>query len=330
VIEGAFILLYHRVAEATTDPWQLCVSPRHFGEQLEVLRRQARVVSLRHLIEAIGTGGSLAGTVAITFDDGYADNLAAARTLERYGMPATVFITTGYIDGDREFWWDELDRVLLQPGELPRSLTVDVDGQRHTVEIGEAAHYPASAAVEYGRWRAYDDDPPGPRQAAYLDLWERLSARPAAQQRRVLDQLLRQANGASSTMRPSHRPMSQRELCEMASLPLVEIGAHTVTHPKLDAHPPAVQEHEIVRGKQDLESWIGRPVAGFSYPHGRFDQTTLRLVREAGFGYACAVHGTASRNLLRIDPDRYRFPRVMVLDWDGETFERMLLNDFEG
>lgn len=107
---GNIILLYHRVACVESDPWSLCVTPTHFAEHMEVLQRYARV----RLDQMNRAGRRFGGqpAVAVTFDDGYADNpRAAAPILKRYDTPATFFIATAYIGGSREFWWDELERV---------------------------------------------------------------------------------------------------------------------------------------------------------------------------------------------------------------------------
>ena len=70
---------------------------------------------------AVSGGDVPSAGVVVTFDDGYADNFHNAKPLlERYEIPATVFVTTGYLQDQREFWWDELERILLQPGTLPR------------------------------------------------------------------------------------------------------------------------------------------------------------------------------------------------------------------
>ena len=104
----SLVLLYHRVAEAQTDPWDLCVSPAHFEEHLEVLRKFKRT-----RLDQIAPR-RWRPSVSITFDDGYADNLhAAARLLKRYDTPATFFIATGYVGGSREFWWDQLARIVF-------------------------------------------------------------------------------------------------------------------------------------------------------------------------------------------------------------------------
>jgi peptidoglycan/xylan/chitin deacetylase (PgdA/CDA1 family) len=80
--------------------------------------------------------------VVITFDDGYADNLHNAKPLlERYDIPATVFVTTGHIGHEREFWGDELDRLLLQPSTLPELLGLSINGSPYQWELGEVAHY---------------------------------------------------------------------------------------------------------------------------------------------------------------------------------------------
>ena len=154
LMPGGLILLYHRVAEVQSDPWSLSVTPRHFAEQLEVLRKVGRPVRLCHLVKNLGEGKSR--PLVVTFDDGYADNLHNAKPLlERYEIPATIFLTTGCIGQDREFWWDELDRLLLQPRTLPKALHLNIDGSTQDWDLGEAADYGEDTARHYRTWIAW-------------------------------------------------------------------------------------------------------------------------------------------------------------------------------
>jgi peptidoglycan/xylan/chitin deacetylase (PgdA/CDA1 family) len=113
------ILMYHRVVDVKRDRWALCVTPEHFAQHLDVLRKHQRT----RLDRLTAGGWSLRPkvTVAITFDDGYADNFHnAAPLLKKYETPASFFITTGYIGGVREFWWDELERIVPENEYLSR------------------------------------------------------------------------------------------------------------------------------------------------------------------------------------------------------------------
>ena len=97
----------------------MAVTPLQFQEQLEVLAARYHVVSLHELAHGIRGRRRGALPVAITFDDGYADNLhAALPRLEARGLPATFFITTGYVDSGRAFWWDELEQLVSCPPKL--------------------------------------------------------------------------------------------------------------------------------------------------------------------------------------------------------------------
>src|SRR3954471_4527910 len=136
------ILLSHRVIELSSDPYLLGVTPQRFAEHLEIVRKHGRPMRLRQLVQALRDGNLPSRAVVVTFDDGYADNLYKAKPLlERYDIPATVFVVTCAIGREREFWWDDLERLLLQPGTLPETLHLCIDGSAYRWELGEAAHY---------------------------------------------------------------------------------------------------------------------------------------------------------------------------------------------
>jgi peptidoglycan/xylan/chitin deacetylase (PgdA/CDA1 family) len=114
--EGVAILGYHRVCGGP-DPLRLSVSSEHFAQQLDVLARGAHPMPLREAAAALGQGALPHRAVVVTLDDGYADNLdCALPLLERYEVPATVFVVSGTRGG--EFWWDRLVRAL--EGAKPR------------------------------------------------------------------------------------------------------------------------------------------------------------------------------------------------------------------
>jgi peptidoglycan/xylan/chitin deacetylase (PgdA/CDA1 family) len=316
------ILMYHRVAAERLDPWRLCVSPRHFEEHLEALRRHAHIVPLRELQRRMVEGTAEPGSVAITFDDGYADNLlAAAPLLARHDAPATVFVTTGYLGGAREFWWDELDRLLLEPGDLPRAVTLELPDGPYRLDLGSAMRAGAEALARRVLRPERASAPASARQSAYRTAWERLLPLRDPEQWRALD-ALRAATGRPAGPRAARRQLTDGQLAKLAGNGLVEIGAHTVTHPALSLFSVAEQHEEIVGSVAALAARLGAPVHGFSYPHGRYTEDTVRIVREAGLAYACTA-SPAPRDAPR-EPDRFALPRVMVTDVDGDGLLRIL------
>ncbi len=113
----AVVLMYHSISRRRPDPFNICVDPELFAEQLQLLHDHFRVVSLGELRSALVRDEPLTRAVALTFDDGYRDNLLAAKPLlERHGLPATVFITTGFVGSGRDFWWNELEAVCASSG----------------------------------------------------------------------------------------------------------------------------------------------------------------------------------------------------------------------
>jgi peptidoglycan/xylan/chitin deacetylase (PgdA/CDA1 family) len=318
--QGGLILLYHRVAEVDSDPWSLCVSPSHFAEHLEIVRRYGRAVQLQQLTQTLEHGKLPRRQFVITFDDGYADNLHHAKPLlAKYDIPATVFVASGHVGHKQEFWWDELERLLLQPGTLPKKLLLTINGRSYEWELGESTYYSKDTYHHHLSWSALGTDMPTPRHSLYSSLYPLLRPLLEEERQQILDQLLIWS-GVEPEGRLSHRSMTSEEVVQLEQGGLIEVGAHSVTHPFLSAMPAAAQQVEIQHGKADLEEILGHPVTSFAYPYGDYAVETVSIVQTAGFARACStIAHTVGQNA-----DCFQLPRVGVEDWDGDKFTRWL------
>lgn len=311
------ILMYHRIAEDDLDPWQLCVSPKNFAAQMNLLRRTRQPMRLFDLTRELKQGRCPRRAVVVTFDDGYRDNLQAALpVLEAFEVPATVFCATGIVGSERAFWWDQLAGLLLGPDLLPPLLVLEVGGQPKRVELHASARYDtADRAAD--RRRQDDEAPASPRLGFYRQVWEWL--RPLAETKRAaaLDQIARWSSSADADV---PRPLSREQARALAASPLIEIGAHSVTHAALSTLAPAAQRAEILQSKLQLEALVERPVLHFAYPFGDQGADTATLVREAGFRASCTTEAAA----VRPGTDPFQLPRITVGDWDADTLARTL------
>jgi peptidoglycan/xylan/chitin deacetylase (PgdA/CDA1 family) len=316
------VLLYHRVAELEFDPWEVAVSPGTFESQLAMLSRRFKAVSLGRLRADLVAGRLEPRTVAVSFDDGYADNLTVAKPLlERFGVPATVFVVTGMFEGRAEFWWDALDRIVFEPETLPERFSVDTDGRQLDFELGPEANLDGAERVKQQSWRAWQP-PPTPRHELYLRLRRLIRPlRPAEREHLVSE--LHDLAGVPADVRPTHRTLSAEEARELAAGDLVELGAHTVTHPVLASMPPEEQRWELQTSRQSVEELARRPAPLLSYPYGGpedVSSTTVGLARELGFEAGCVNVGGA----IRAGTDPLRLPRVYVRNLPAEKLEEAI------
>jgi len=315
------ILLYHRVVSLDTDPQLLSVTPEHFAEHLEYLSEHYNPTSLSELHQALNAGKILDKSVVITFDDGYLDNLRNAKPLlHKYGIPATVFVTSGSIGSDREFWWDDLERLLLLPHQLPDQLELTIKGKKWNWDLtGDIVN---RSRQEYGAepksWNVTMASDPGPQYAVYRDLHRLIKPLPYEERESILSTIVQWA-GLPRTGRETHRSLTRSELKELDQGGLIDIGAHTITHTMLSMQPVSVQIEEILQSKTSLEKILGHNVQDFSYPFGArvdFNKKTVKIVKNVGITTACANYGST---LIRgVDP--YRLPRVLIRDWDKQAF----------
>ena len=306
-VQRPVILMYHRIAHETFDPWGLAVAPDRFAEQLSWLAKHRTLLPLSEFAARHRQGDLPDDAVALTFDDGYACTAEiAAPLLEHHHLPATIFIPAELIGRTRLFWWDELARIVMaHPG---RSLRVS----GRTIELGERqgrdAIWPRDA-----RKRT-------PRQRDFYSLWAELQPLPPHEIERVMIGLRAQHPGPSTE--ESHRLMTKDELRSIRS-DNIQIGSHALTHASLPSLTGPEKAREIEGSMAACEELAGARPVTFAYPFGDFDAECEALVAKAGFACACGVEPRA----VAACDDLFALPRVKVGNWTWRQL-RQELADF--
>lgn len=297
---AAVILMYHRIVDVPLDPRGTAVSPSNLVKHLEYVRETCYPISLLDLVRALQGQSLPRRAVAVTFDDNYTSNLTQAYPLlTSEQIPATVFVDTGSINGSC-FWWDELDRVLLLTAGLPDRLRLRLQEVEH--------EWPTARREE--------------REQAHQTIRYLLRAATVDERERVIRDLTHWAQ-LEGTRGLDDRPMTSDELARLAQDGLVELGAHTITHPVLSALSTRAQFEEIVGSRQALEAITGCPVRTFAYPYGEasdFTQETTDIARASGFSAAC----TAIPGVVEPGDDIFQLRRCAVRNWDIGAFQQKL------
>jgi peptidoglycan/xylan/chitin deacetylase (PgdA/CDA1 family) len=281
------ILRYHAICGTSgyryADPG-ICITPEAFEQHVSYLTRRYAVLNLEGAVARLIGGKPLPrNAVAITFDDGYADNLAAARTLAKYGATATFYITAGCLAGGQPFWPAELRHLVNHIADRRVSLHAD----NLDLDIDLSSDLARAGAV---------------RRLAKV-----FKSHPIPVREALREQLRACAHGVDLP----RVMLTWDEVREMHALGMT-IGSHTMTHPNLPSAGLAAARHELAASKARLEAEISAPVTMFSYPNGgaeRYQTPELQQVlREVG--YAAAV---TSRNAFADqDSNVYALERIEV------------------
>jgi peptidoglycan/xylan/chitin deacetylase (PgdA/CDA1 family) len=304
------ILLYHRIASPPRDTWSLSVGPDNFAEHLDVLRSAFAPVPLGDIARRRRRAGPRT-PVAVTFDDGYRDNLSVALPiLDRYDVPATMFVVT---PGQPDFWWDELESLVLDTPADRGVLRIDTpDGPLH-LDPGRAPDDDGERGI-----RAPTTPPPAQHQS-HMTAWRALRRMSDDARTNAMDAI---RDWAGRPARAVTR-MNADEVARLAAHPLADVGGHTSTHPVLAGLSTAAQQDEVHGNARALGAITGRAPTAFSYPFGRpgdYDRQSREAVRSAGFRLACCNHGDG------VTPwnDPFDLPRIYVHDVGGAELERRL------
>jgi peptidoglycan/xylan/chitin deacetylase (PgdA/CDA1 family) len=288
------ILIYHRVHPRPTPFMIDAMPPERFERQMRHLRRAYRPMPLDELALRSLEGTVPRGAVAVTFDDGYADNAThALPILQRYGIPATVFLATGCIGNGRIPWHDEV--LLAFEGTRRKDFRLPVpDGARMPLATETDRAFAASLALAMLK-----PLPEGERLAAVAAIRDELGSGTG--------------NGPGSTL------MLDWDRVRAMRRSGVRFGAHTVTHPILSRVTPERARDEVVESKREIERALGEEVALFAYPNGRpedFTDETVALVRASGFRAAVTTRFGANES----GSDPFRFRRGTPWEADAARF----------
>jgi peptidoglycan/xylan/chitin deacetylase (PgdA/CDA1 family) len=254
---GTMVLMYHSVATTEEAAWiapDCRVSFASFERQMRFLSRRRRVVSMTSLLERLESGiDPEPGTVVLTFDDGYSDNLRhAAPILQRYGLPATLYVPTSLIDRTENQWVDRLY-------SLHRHRSAD--------EVSLAGGTPLPL-------RRRDQSTLFFKQA--IDL---LRSADRGGREQLLSDLRRQLRPTREAPRLT---MNWDEVRAWASHPGLEVGTHTAEHLDLTSCSEDVAFEEIRASVDRITQVLGQRPIHFSFPYGRSSPQTREMVLRLG------------------------------------------------
>jgi peptidoglycan/xylan/chitin deacetylase (PgdA/CDA1 family) len=282
------ILVYHRVNDEY-DPFFPATPIKVFTRQMDYVASNCNVLSLEDAVLRLRHRDLPANAIVVTFDDGYRDNfLNAMPVLERFGVPATIFLAAAAVESKGVLWHDRIFSAFRE-SEVSRLDGFGGDTSAYHLTTLDEKLFALQDALRF--LRSIDDT-----ERMY---WvKRLE-----NELRVQDRM--------------ERPdlMLRWEDIEVMRGKGMSFGSHSVSHPILSRLPEDCARMEICESKRTLEKRLGAPVTAFAYPSGRksdFDGRTKEMVKEAG--YDCAV--TMIFGVNETDQDPYELRRGNP--WEGD------------
>lgn len=290
------ILTFHRVLPEA-DPFRPSEpTPDIFNWQMRLLATQFNPLSLKESLQRLKDGSLPPRAVCVTFDDGYADNATVALPiLQRWSIPATVFVSTDFLNGGR-MWNDTVIESIRHYEDDKLNLT-DID-----LPVFDMHNHSA-------------------RQDALNEILNTIKHRSPPQRAEAVAFI-----EAQSKNLPDNLMMSDQQVQQMAQAG-VEIGAHTCSHPILTTLDESQLRTELTASRAYLQQLIDKPIRFFAYPNGKrgqdYDLRERDMVKTLGFDAALSTNwGVASKNA-----DLWQLPRFTPWDQTLLRFQlRLLLN----
>ena len=282
------ILTYHAITDEPPPLKDWCFLPASsFAEQMRLLSRlRINVMSLWVAADQLAKGQLQGNCVAITFDDGYRNNITKALPiLEQYGYPATIFLVSDLVGKKTALW---PNRVIAAISETTCEM---IQFREHTFDL---------SATEKKCW-------------ASRKLQELVKQESGENPGLAVEEI---ETACKTTIDPDfdvNHPfavLDQAEIREVAGKGLIEFGGHSTSHPILSKLPDSRIEHEVGGSVRSIEAITGQACRTYAYPNGAladFDERSVESLKSTNVEYAVSTVQARNR---RVD-DPYRLSR-----WD--------------
>ena len=269
-----FVLYYHKINGNARPFFGRSVVPDVFEKQIVYLKRNFNVIDFSRLQSISHCENAPKDFVIVTFDDGYQDNyLYAFPILKKHGVPATIFLTTGFIGTTNMLWHDRLAWILYNAnGGNFKSF----NGLNQNL-VDEINAFAAGSLNE--------------KIKTLFRLSDILKKYDESRRTETLAKLEVHLNVTKRPNENIHPMLSWQQVREMAAAG-ISFGSHTVNHPVLTQLSTDQALMEIVESKQKIEENIGCAVKVFAYPYGKNTDISLeivRLIKNCGYKYACST-----------------------------------------
>lgn len=241
-----------------------------FRHTAKVLKKHYNVIPLQLLADMMAAGQTIPpNTVVLTFDDGYASNYhLALPVLEEMGLHATVFASTGFIEGEMYQWPDRIEYAIDHcPSE---TLKLNFPGLPEELSLKNIEQ----------------------RKQALLLLDPALKKIPQGRHLESIDHI-EQAAGVALADDPNpadiYRPLTWDQLRELEKSKYASIGAHTHVHAILGHCPPSFARQDMRRCTELLKEKGGVENPTFAYPNGQpgdYNQETREILKDLGYSVA--------------------------------------------
>jgi peptidoglycan/xylan/chitin deacetylase (PgdA/CDA1 family) len=294
------ILAFHRVLSAADPLFPDVLDAGRFDAICSWLATWFEVLPLDDAVQRLQAADLPARALAISFDDGYADNHdIALPILARHRLTATFFIATGFLDGGR--MWN--DAVIEAVRRTPLAM-LDLRGLFSGAN--DLAPLPVTMVEQ--------------KRAAIGAIIDRAKYLPIDERDRVVAELARRAE----VVLPRGAMLDSEQVRGLRRAGM-QIGAHTVSHPILAKLPAEAARAEMAASKSFLEQLLGEKVDLFAYPNGKpvtdYSPQTVAITQEVGFGAAVTTAWGAARTHTNV----FELPRFTPWDTSRLRFGSRLL-----
>lgn len=288
-------LAYHRIIDERpdTDDFQpnigISVHRDDFEHQMKFVKDNYTCLPLPTAALQLAAGTLLDRSLIVTFDDGYRDNITVALPiLERYQIPATIFVSPGLIDHTARLWWYEQEEIIRRC----EALTFSWAGTTYRWDL---------------RTRPL-------KQLAIEKLFSVTRTLCLEQQQQLMSELI-----TVSGVTLSHEPemLAWSELLRLSRHPLITIGAHTVNHPVLSRLSTPEVLREMRRSRRILQERLGIPIEYFAYPFGGIADAGRREFEASKRSFFCAFTTRLGHLHRRHRHYLHSLPRVSVMYQDS-------------